>query len=224
MAFYKTLSALIIALSVFSSSVFSMQNENDLLSNKESNHSQISILINEDVDETTPIIKKKKSCLHWGLSRWVSGIGEYIKVMFCCNVKKKEGVYRKRFSNIHEDYEMSDCYFDYSVWGDRQSCTKAFCCCPCATILHLCCLPFACCKPSKKDPEEINCIKTLGYIPPIPINISNISENERKKEIPNSYPQVTPTQPTYDPVKQHRENINRQERQWNDYKRYGTWS
>jgi hypothetical protein len=42
--------------------------------------------------------------------------------------------------------------------------------------------------------------------------------------IPNSYPQATPTQPTYDPGAQFRENRKKEERQWNDYKRTGTWS
>lgn len=169
MAFYKILSALVIALSVFSSNVYSMNGESDEIFSEEVHHSLISVAIKEDIDKTTPVIKKEKSCSHWGLSHWLSGIGEYLQTCLCTKVEKEEGLYRHTFENKTFDWGtnktrsspptvvISDCYFNYfnDTMSDPRLCHLAWCCCPCSTITHLCCLPCACCKVSKTAPEEI---------------------------------------------------------------------
>jgi hypothetical protein len=180
MTFYKMLSALIITLSVFSSNVSSMQN--DLFTpDPDDNTPHVPYRlydqpeeeeVTEDLGEQLPLVERPeetdKNCSHWGLSHWFSGIGEYLQTCLCCKVNKKEGLYRHTIESDtywstgprpqpRTTVVLSDCYFNYfnTSYSDPRRCDKAFCCFPFAAMTHLCCLPFACCKVAKSDPEEI---------------------------------------------------------------------
>jgi hypothetical protein len=166
MNFYKTLLAFAIALSVFSSNVFSMQDDLFAPDLEFGNGPHTSPYKTSDQPEE----KTDKSYSHWGLSHWFSGIEEYIQTCLCCTVRKEEGLYRHTIQ--HDTYlssgsigreeprttvVISDCFFNYFTTYDRdpRRCDKAICCFPFAVITHLCCLPSACCKMSKSDPEEV---------------------------------------------------------------------
>ncbi len=167
MNFYKTLLAFAIALSVFSSNVFSMQDDLFAPDLEFGNGPHTSPYKTSDQPEE----KTDKSYSHWGLSHWFSGIEEYIQTCLCCTVRKEEGLYRHTIQ--HDTYlssgsigreeprttvVISDCFCNYFTTYDDEDprqCYRAFCCFPFAAITHLCCLPSACCKMSKSDPEEV---------------------------------------------------------------------
>lgn len=155
MAFYKILSVLIIAISLFSSNVFSM-NEDDLLDSKGSNYSSIPTPIKADIEE-------KECCSHWGLSHWFAGIGEYFQRCICCKPPSKEGKYkynreiedRRTGSTKGMIYKSeSDCvYISFGELSDGNIFNNPIIgtlCCPIIAATHLCCLPCACCEASEK--------------------------------------------------------------------------
>lgn len=150
MAFYKILSVLIIAISLFSSNGFSM-NEDDLLDSKDSNYSSIPTPIKADVE-------KKECCSHWGLSHWFAGIGEYFQRCICCTSPSKEGNYKWSWAiedkrtgpnNGSISKAESDCALLIFGGGRHDSCCNnpfiGTLCCPIVSVTHLCCLPCACC-------------------------------------------------------------------------------
>lgn len=174
MNFYKILIAFTILLLVFSSNAFSMNNDEDLIFSEESKHSSLTIPI-KDVDESSSITNREKSCSHWGLTRWVYGIGEYLQrslcfaeALDCCfDTRDPERKYivreeRSRWEIEHGQearvYASSDCAFinclsdgseEFIIEGIRSCCLIP--CCPLATLTHLCCLPCACSEHSKKQ-------------------------------------------------------------------------
>lgn len=188
MTFYKTLLAFTIALSVFSSNVFSMRNGDNPFLSEDSDHSSISVSPREDANEilpeeslppSTPILleRKEKSCSHWGLTRWVYGIGEYLQRSLCfaesldCCFDKRDPERKYIIREERSRWEIehgqearvrasSDCAFIHAL-SDREEafheCIRNCClipCCPLATLTHLCCLPCACFEHSKKQEEN----------------------------------------------------------------------
>lgn len=143
MTFYKILATLVIALLVFSSSVFSILDEKEEFP-KEKGHSLARTPTTiKDGNE-----KEEKSCSKWGLFHWFSGIGEYIQFCFCCPHDKKSGLYVTHYIDENgKEYfvRYSDCQ---DAGGDR---CVATCCCPLAAFIHLCDLPSACCECSPKE-------------------------------------------------------------------------
>lgn len=269
MSFYKTLSVFILTLLIFSSNVFSMEDKNDLLFREESDHSSISIPIKEDIDEATPLTKNKKShWAHWGLTRWVYGIGEYIQRSLClefiqrnlypCCCDSPDCCFDTRDPErkyiITEErtlleiergqearvYASSDCaYIDSLDDIEGGDCIRDCClipCCPLATLIHLCCLPCACCENSKTQTKKTRRpfapIRTYN-IPETGTGTGQIihnSDNEkrllaqafehrRQQEIAAEQERQRKQQ-----EKQFRDNMNREAQRWNDHKRNGYWS
>lgn len=97
----------------------------------------------------------KESYSHWGLSHWVSGIGEYFQRCCCCNYddSRLEGAY-----GVWDDgkyISTSDCWcvsIDGARPGTGSSCDNPVIgtlCFPFVALAHLSCLPFALCCPSE---------------------------------------------------------------------------
>lgn len=104
---------------------------------------------------------------HWGFSRWVSGIGEYLSRCLCCDDGYDDGkrAYIRKDSkgNI---IESSDCYC-IGWTGGEDNCDNAnpigvAICCPIVSTCHLLTLPgvlLCCC-------SEDQCIQTYHRPPP----------------------------------------------------------
>lgn len=165
MHFLKLLSVVTIIISSFSSFVSAM--EENLFEDQ------------DGVSIHRPQIKRKKECTHWGLSRWVSGIGEYIDRCLGCNSHRYpyDNVDRKYVTNYKSGQrkESSDCW---CVNMDANNSEGGFCqnegtapicltlCCPVVTTCHLLTLPFALCDCSKNQDIETYYPPAPPYTPP----------------------------------------------------------
>lgn len=123
------------------------------------------------LSEKTPIVKESSAYVfdgteeHWGLSHWISGIGEYLqRCLFCCNYndsyKGRYATMSTRKSNLpQKQQDELHYYHGYHI----ENTTDCFCmsgrcsdictipcvpllCCPCIALGHSCCLPIALCE------------------------------------------------------------------------------
>jgi hypothetical protein len=130
----------------------------------------------------TSSTNKKEGCSHWGLARWISGVGEY----FCSDYPQKEAIFRKRYQERHDipvshdptpmpGDKLSNC--PYAVKDCEEfCCCLPIVCCPFAALLHLCCLPVACCNPSKKEPRLL----VISKYPPLDSRPYIMTADDRK--------------------------------------------
>ncbi|MBY0273690.1 MAG: hypothetical protein K2X02_09870 [Alphaproteobacteria bacterium] len=92
-------------------------------------------------------IEGNKHTVHWGLSHWISGIGEYFERCLCCGIAPKtDGVYIHNVTrNGHTSSYSSDCFLvdPDTGWCDNPITGTLYC--PLVTMFHLCCLPIVAC-------------------------------------------------------------------------------
>lgn len=162
---------LTIAISLFSSNVSSMQSDDEKTSLKSQHRSSTSA-------------KEKESCSHWGLTRWAFGIKEYTEEMFNCysskqwyfdNKTEKSYSYSSSYSRMPED-PTTNCWLEAWTGGYGRG---SFCCCPCATLIHLCCLPCACCCITPYPMHLTNYTTQTNYPS---TNIYPSTENDKERE------------------------------------------
>lgn len=93
-----------------------------------------------------------RGCSHWGLARWLSGIVEYLRLIFCCPVEKKkeEAMYEHRVTDIYAGGAQHErpAYFSDCCLNIQSN----PCCCPLHYIAHFCC--FFCVIFRYKRPEQ----------------------------------------------------------------------
>ena len=134
--------------------------------------------------------EEKKCCPHWGLTRWLYGIKEYM-IDRCLlggkdfNAQDSERAYVLRRQISSEHYEIihsSDCRCCVCADGSYDPTpgyNKIFTytlCCPIITMMHMVCLPFQCCYCERDQ-------TLISYTPGPSTVTSNTKENvvERKR-------------------------------------------
>lgn len=140
----------------------------------------------------TSFNKKKEFCSHWGLSHWISGIGEYFSRCLCCSTVDNyfcDDEYRERQ------------FFVASPGGHNPSYSNCFCVDQSHHADNLCCLPNGglCDNPIS---GTIFCpIVTIGHLLSVPFVLLCCSSEDSccsKQKSERYHPYIPPAIPWYE--------------------------